>query len=120
VDQVASITDRKLLLLTLNNPFITNRNMTEAISRLESNTRTTTTLTSTNSDAKIINSTTSSTRCRGAGVRTSMELTAEDHSDIERHIFEELPPEHTDLISKVCKILPLEQESDRCEEIMKG
>jgi len=52
--------------------------------------------------------------------KMAAELTEEDTSDIERHVFEELPPEHTDLISKVCKILPLEQESERCEEIMQG
>jgi NIMA (never in mitosis gene a)-related kinase len=38
------------------------------------------------------------------------ELTDKDHHEIEKHVFEELPPEHTHLISKVCKILPLEMQ----------
>lgn len=50
--------------------------------------------------------------------KMAAELTAEDHREVERYIFEELPPEHTDLISKVCKILPLQQECDRCQEML--
>jgi len=50
--------------------------------------------------------------------KMAAELTEEDHRDVERYIFEELPPEHTDLISKVCKILPLQQECDRCQELL--
>lgn len=38
------------------------------------------------------------------------QLSDVDRGDIEKHIFEDLPPEHTELISKVVRILPLEQE----------
>lgn len=41
----------------------------------------------------------------------------EVYSKVEKYVFEELKPEHTDLILKACKILPLEQECDRCRAI---
>lgn len=47
--------------------------------------------------------------------KMASDLTDDDHYDIEKHVFEELPPQHTDLISKVCKILPLEQQCDDYE-----
>mmetsp|Transcript_88708 Transcript_88708/g.248188 ORF Transcript_88708/g.248188 Transcript_88708/m.248188 type:complete len:387 (-) Transcript_88708:66-1226(-) len=53
-------------------------------------------------------------------LRTKMaeELADEDHQEIERYIFEELPPEYTDLISRAFKILPLQLECDRCMEVI--
>mmetsp|Transcript_99938 Transcript_99938/g.183568 ORF Transcript_99938/g.183568 Transcript_99938/m.183568 type:complete len:117 (-) Transcript_99938:46-396(-) len=48
------------------------------------------------------------------------DLTEADRGDIERHIFEDLPPEHTAFIPKVCKILPLEQECDHFQEMFES
>jgi len=52
--------------------------------------------------------------------KMAAELTEEDHREVERYIFDELPAEHTDLISKVCRILPLQQECDRCQEMLEN
>jgi len=52
--------------------------------------------------------------------KMASDLSAEDHGEIERHIFEDLPPENTDMISKICQILPLQQECDRCMECLNG
>lgn len=46
------------------------------------------------------------------------ELTEQDQHEIEKHIFEDLPPEHTHLISKVCKILPLEQQCNEYQMLL--
>lgn len=48
------------------------------------------------------------------------DLTEADRDDIERHIFEDLPPEHTAFIPKVCKILPLEQQCDQFQAMLEG
>jgi len=48
------------------------------------------------------------------------ELTEADHDDIMKHVFEELPIEHTELISKVWKILPLQHECDQYMAIIEA
>mmetsp|Transcript_125131 Transcript_125131/g.348204 ORF Transcript_125131/g.348204 Transcript_125131/m.348204 type:complete len:386 (-) Transcript_125131:195-1352(-) len=49
------------------------------------------------------------------------ELSEEDHLELERHVFEDLPPEHTNgMISKICKILPLQQECDKMQAAVAG
>jgi len=50
--------------------------------------------------------------------KMAADLTEEDHKDIERHIFEELPTENTELISTAWRILHLEQECDHCRQIL--
>lgn len=52
--------------------------------------------------------------------KMAAELTDDDMVEVERYIFEELPSEHTDLISKACKILPLQQECDRCQALIEN
>jgi len=50
--------------------------------------------------------------------KMSTDLTDEDQNDIERFVFEKLPTESTDLILKVYKILHLEQERDRYQQMV--
>jgi len=50
--------------------------------------------------------------------KMASELTEADHDEIERYIFEELPPENTDLIARIWKILPLQQECDLCQAVL--
>lgn len=52
--------------------------------------------------------------------KMASDLTEDDHADIEKYVFEELPPENTDMISKICKILPLQQECDRCQDALEN
>jgi len=50
--------------------------------------------------------------------KVSADLTDEDQNEIERFVFERLPTESTDLILKVYKVLHLEQERDRYQQMV--